>query len=191
MTRKNIFSVTLHVKQLSILLLIIGLYACNNASKQDANTKLTDSSALKDSKKNASAPPVLIFNPAHGKPGHDCAIAEGAPLNRSQKTEIKEVPTNANASIPTTVAVVSPTTLPAKAVSNQSAGLNPAHGEKNHRCDIAVGAPLNSKPSTTTKPVVLPQSESKTLEVKSSLKINPAHGISGHKCELAVGAPLT
>lgn len=27
-----------------------------------------------------------------------------------------------------------------------AAGMNPAHGQPNHRCDIAVGAPLNSKP---------------------------------------------
>jgi len=26
-------------------------------------------------------------------------------------------------------------------------GVNPAHGQPNHRCDIAVGAPLNSKPT--------------------------------------------
>lgn len=27
-----------------------------------------------------------------------------------------------------------------------AAGMNPAHGQPGHRCDIAVGAPLNSKP---------------------------------------------
>ena len=31
--------------------------------------------------------------------------------------------------------------------SNQNAsGMNPPHGQPGHRCDIAVGAPLNSKP---------------------------------------------
>jgi hypothetical protein len=29
-------------------------------------------------------------------------------------------------------------------------GMNPPHGEPNHRCDIAVGAPLNSKPAAPT-----------------------------------------
>jgi len=29
-------------------------------------------------------------------------------------------------------------------------GMNPPHGEPGHRCDIAVGAPLNSKPATVT-----------------------------------------
>jgi hypothetical protein len=27
---------------------------------------------------------------------------------------------------------------------------NPAHGQPSHRCDIPVGAPLNSPPATTT-----------------------------------------
>jgi len=31
-------------------------------------------------------------------------------------------------------------------------GMNPPHGQPNHRCDIAVGAPLNSKPTVTTVP---------------------------------------
>jgi hypothetical protein len=30
--------------------------------------------------------------------------------------------------------------------------LNPPHGQPHHRCDIAVGAPLNSSPTNTTKP---------------------------------------
>jgi hypothetical protein len=29
-------------------------------------------------------------------------------------------------------------------------GMNPPHGEPGHRCDIAVGAPLNSKPAAPT-----------------------------------------
>src|SRR5687767_6499994 len=32
-------------------------------------------------------------------------------------------------------------------VTANSAGLNPAHGEPGHRCDIAVGSPLNGKPA--------------------------------------------
>jgi len=32
-------------------------------------------------------------------------------------------------------------------VNSSSTALNPKHGEPGHRCDIAVGAPLNSKPT--------------------------------------------
>ena len=40
------------------------------------------------------------------------------------------------------------TGLPATATTS-TAGLNPAHGQPGHRCDLAVGAPLNgSKPVT-------------------------------------------
>lgn len=52
--------------------------------------------------------------------------------------------------------------------------LNPAHGAPGHRCDIAVGQPLDSKP--------VPQ---------NNANINPPHGQPGHRCDIAVGAPLT
>ncbi len=39
-----------------------------------------------------------------------------------------------------------PVTIVAPPTGAVAAGMNPAHGQPNHRCDIAVGAPLNSKP---------------------------------------------
>ncbi|MEL4309079.1 hypothetical protein [Joostella sp. CR20] len=56
-------------------------------------------------------------------------------------------------------------------------GLNPAHGQPGHRCDIAVGAPLNA-----------PLSNSSMLNTNTML--NPEHGQPGHRCDIAVGAPL-
>lgn len=61
---------------------------------------------------------------------------------------------------------------PEKSLENEVA-LNPAHGQPGHRCDIAVGQPLNSQP----KP-------------QNNAKVNPPHGQPGHRCDLAVGAPL-
>lgn len=61
--------------------------------------------------------------------------------------------------------------------SNSGNGLNPAHGQPGHRCDIAVGAPLTS-----------PSSNSSMLN--SDTMLNPAHGQPGHRCDIAVGAPL-
>jgi hypothetical protein len=84
--------------------------------------------------------------------------------------------------------------------------LNPAHGEPGHRCEIAVGAPLNSSPSPSPSPS--PSTPSPTVTAPpafnqqpamqpaspstsaSTGKVNPAHGQPGHDCSVAVGAPL-
>lgn len=67
---------------------------------------------------------------------------------------------------------------------------NPSHGQPGHRCDIPVGAPLNSKAKTR-------QVQKKTATgnpIKSSNtnsgKVNPPHGQPGHRCDVPVGASL-
>lgn len=67
-----------------------------------------------------------------------------------------------------------------------SRGLNPPHGAPGHRCDLVVGAPLNSKPATNTAQASMAQANNTAL--KNGL--NPAHGLPGHRCDIAVGAPL-
>ena len=45
--------------------------------------------------------------------------------------------------------------LPQTQATTVAPGMNPAHGQPGHRCDISVGAPLNSapaKPAITTTP---------------------------------------
>jgi hypothetical protein len=76
-------------------------------------------------------------------------------------------------------------------------GMNPPHGQPGHRCDISVGAPLNSKPAPAQPTTVstVPQQPAVTMkEVPTTTKtlpgMNPPHGEPGHKCEIAVGAPL-
>ena len=90
-------------------------------------------------------------------------------------------------------------------------GLNTAHGQAGHRCDIAVGAPLNSPikkaPISTGKPATITQrnnavntsanavpailkSNTTTTPVVTAPGMNPPHGQEGHKCDVAVGAPL-
>jgi hypothetical protein len=88
-------------------------------------------------------------------------------------------------------AVQAVTTQPA--ASPAAAGLNPAHGQPKHRCDIAVGAPLNSPPAgnpnqqpAANKPVVGVQAPA----AGNNAGLNPAHGQPGHDCAIAVGAPL-
>lgn len=89
-------------------------------------------------------------------------------------------------------------------------GMNPPHGQPNHRCDIAVGAPLNSpkgamppaptaSQTTTPAPVQQPAQQGKSTitpvdmasgTVATKPGMNPPHGQPGHLCEIAVGAPL-
>lgn len=62
-------------------------------------------------------------------------------------------------------------------VITTSQGLNPAHGQPGHQCDLPVGAPLTIAPE-------------KKLSAPAKPKTNPQHGMPGHRCDLAVGAPL-
>ena len=81
-------------------------------------------------------------------------------------------------------------------------GMNPPHGQPNHRCDIAVGAPLSSPKAATPPPAPTmqapaPQGQASVMPVdmKSGTTatapgMNPPHGQAGHSCSVAVGAPL-
>jgi len=101
---------------------------------------------------------------------------------------------------PTAPAPMQTVQAPNPANTKTAPGMNPPHGQPNHRCDIAVGAPLNSpkgqmpavqptqKPSTLEK--VTPQSAQPQPVVQTAPGMNPPHGQPGHKCEIAVGAPL-
>ena len=95
---------------------------------------------------------------------------------------------------PTPQQVKQAVTIPADQASKvvAGAGLNPAHGEPGHRCDIAVGAPLNSAPAAqpavqATPPV---QATPSAAPVATGAGLNPAHGQPGHDCSIPVGAPL-
>ena len=84
------------------------------------------------------------------------------------------------------------TTLsPAPAISVPNTvnnGLNPEHGKPGHRCDIPVGAPLNSKPVTTSQQIQ--PGAGTTKKTVTAPGMNPPHGEPGHRCDIAVGAPL-
>ena len=89
-------------------------------------------------------------------------------------------------------------------VLSETKGLNPAHGQPGHRCDIAVGAPLNSAPTqgqtATAQPTqtiqVNPNQKNivTTTTVAAPVKVakgmNPSHGQPGHRCDIPVGSPL-
>jgi hypothetical protein len=158
------------------------------------------------------------LNPEHGKPGHRCDIAVGAPLDSKPSATIQPSVTTTNT--PTingqkqapvvSAPVITPVKTPAGTTTAGGPGLNPEHGKPGHRCDIAVGAPLDSKPvSATTKPAetVTPSIVPTTPTIQPTLTptpapsispagntsgagLNPEHGKPGHRCDIAVGAPL-
>ncbi|MEO6488434.1 MAG: hypothetical protein ABIO04_00720 [Ferruginibacter sp.] len=85
--------------------------------------------------------------------------------------------------------------LPQDASTVTAAGMNPPHGQPNHRCDIAVGAPLNSPATKPASPVVstmatTPSVQKTTPKTVTPPGMNPPHGEPGHRCDIAVGAPL-
>ena len=94
------------------------------------------------------------------------------------------------------------------AAANQGVTLNPQHGEPGHRCDIAVGVPLNAPATTSTiqpnVPNAVPQvttatpntdtkkiTPNVTPATPATAALNPKHGEPGHRCDIAVGAPLS
>lgn len=106
------------------------------------------------------------------------------------------------------------TTTSSDATTNDSAPAevknNPPHGQPGHRCDIPVGAPLDSAPAQNTMPAqpanngtgqgflnngnntapAQPATRTQTTAPGMKGKPNPAHGQPGHRCDIQVGAPL-
>ncbi|MDZ4072618.1 MAG: hypothetical protein U1C70_12395 [Sediminibacterium sp.] len=78
--------------------------------------------------------------------------------------------------------------------------LNPAHGLPGHRCDIAVGAPLNSAPNANSAPAPVQMNTAPATQNAPMMQsapstggkvlINPPHGQPGHDCSVEVGKPL-
>lgn len=133
-----------HLFAIAATLFFIFLVSCdsNSDNKEPQVTPAASSVTANpfSTNNNDSLATGLTLNPEHGKPGHRCEIAVGAPLN---------TPVTNN----TIQQTIAPTILPADAQkvapnsNNATVALNPQHGQPGHRCDIAVGAPLNSKPT--------------------------------------------
>ena len=83
------------------------------------------------------------MNPAHGQSGHRCDIPVGAPLNSPVATTTQTTPQqNKPVPAPTVTTTTTPTVTTTAPTTPTAEGMNPPHGQENHRCDIAVGAPL-------------------------------------------------
>lgn len=88
-------------------------------------------------------------------------------------------------------------------------GMNPPHGQPGHRCDIAVGQPLNGQtaapaaqnitvngnntiqidPNAVSPGKIMIDNNGK--QVKTAPGMNPPHGQPGHRCDIPVGQPLS
>jgi len=199
------------MKRLLYILAIVGLASCNTKKPEPAQNYVVKQEDLASLNQRIKTPVVNptgtsgALNPAHGQPGHRCDIAVGAPLNSPAKTTAPTVQATTTAQ-PVTVApqpTATVNTIPVAQTATVNAKgekLNPAHGQPNHRCDIAVGAPLNSKStqavvSTPNPKVTVTQPTTTSTQVpllnEKGQRLNPAHGQPNHRCDIAVGAPLT
>lgn len=175
------------MKNFVYLSVIIIFCSCSNKQKESNHTIIQTPNGLEGLQKNVSSPAVqsaktnLIYNPPHGKPGHTCTLAVGAPL---QQTAVAQPQKSINNTSPVTISTPI-------AVNTSGKKLNPKHGETGHRCDIAVGAPLDSKPAAIAKTTNTTSTISSSGPIKVAKGMNPPHGQPNHRCDIAVGAPLS
>lgn len=77
-----------------------------------------------------------------------------------------------------------------------TADVNPAHGQPGHRCDLPVGAPLNSSAAQQTQTRQTNNGSNSSSSTVSPIRVdqtpdvNPPHGEPYHDCSIPVGAPL-
>src|SRR5688572_928630 len=137
-----------HLFRLTIYSSLIFLLSCNDQTdnKDQAATPSVlpaSTSSITPDQKDTSIS-GLTLNPQHGQPGHRCEIAVGAPLNAPAASNSAQSTVTPS---PVIVPSKTPQIVPNTSTNATTATLNPKHGEPGHRCDIAVGAPLNSKPN--------------------------------------------
>lgn len=140
--------------------------ACNSPSADDAAVAIEEPAALLPEVTEpqqelvtdsiaAPAPTVVTaapaaggrVNPPHGEPGHDCAVAVGAPLpdkNAPAGAQVQTAPQTSVNIPPSGPPATSVMTAPAQTGTTPPTGpgLNPPHGQPGHDCAIPVGAPL-------------------------------------------------
>jgi hypothetical protein len=175
-----------------VVLAGIAWFNANRKSKAESDTTQVSNPALPfgTPPANSAAPapannaagalaPAGRVNPPHGQPGHRCDLAVGAPLPDAGAVTSQPAPANTGISVAEAAQRLA-ATQPAT-----PKGINPAHGQPGHRCDIPVGAPLNSKPATPNNAAA-----ANLNNIVVSKGKNPPHGQPGHLCELPVGADL-
>ena len=132
----------------SLTILVPLLFSCNEKEKAATETSTAPTELTLEQKKqmlNQVTPATstqgsmqggVTLNPPHGQPGHRCDVQVGEPLNApaANSNPIQQSTIDVNNLIPTP----KPTSSP----SIGGGGINPAHGQPGHRCDVKVGDPL-------------------------------------------------
>lgn len=129
------------MKKFLYICCIIALSACNSNKQQPAQEFTPTPTGLQGIQAPAGSTTTSqtssnagALNPAHGQPGHSCAIPVGAPLS--------SVPAQANTTQQVVTTAPTAPQKPASSVNEKGQKLNPAHGLPGHSCEIEVGAPL-------------------------------------------------
>ncbi|MGQ0739394.1 MAG: hypothetical protein ACT4OJ_10065 [Bacteroidota bacterium] len=193
-----------YTKGIAVVLSASLFFSCGNSAGETTDTGPVPSSSVQNTAGNSGlsadttklpgiTTPVSInavpnttarLNPAHGQPGHRCDIAVGAPLDgKPASTEVSNAPpaiTQPATPITINQNPTGVTAVPVTPAATTAPGMNPPHGQPGHRCDIAVGAPLDSKPgnppaTVTPTPIVTPvTSRSSPADASSTAPlINP------------------
>lgn len=122
----------------------------NSSAPLNTSTSLNSTAPVNTSSSAVAATKSSVrLNPAHGQPGHDCAIAVGAPLKGSVAKVAAPAPAPVQATAPNFSVASVPAAAPVQATAPNfgvpNVKVNPAHGQPGHDCAVAVGAPLPVK----------------------------------------------
>lgn len=137
------------------------------------------------------------------------AVSTDSLVPSEATAEVQPVATGTSGTVLSQPSTTTTTTTAVKPVATAK-GMNPPHGQPGHRCEIAVGAPLNSAPkktaanpgatvtqATSVTPEMLKQAQGGTTPIQAPATpvvtapgMNPPHGQEGHVCSVAVGEPL-
>lgn len=180
------------------LLAMAGLVSCGGNNDKEVVDKSiipagTDTTPGQTAVANPAAPGQQVTIPGTTAPANTVipgVVPANAPVTISQPQTVTMNPQNTMVSAPQVVQTA--------ATAATAPGMNPPHGQPGHRCDISVGAPLNSKPAPPATPATVtttpaqPQVTMKEVPTttKTAPGMNPPHGEPGHRCDIAVGAPL-
>ncbi|HLG36365.1 MAG TPA: hypothetical protein VI757_15920 [Bacteroidia bacterium] len=170
----------------ALILAVFALAACTDSTE----SQITEPAATENTGMQAAAPLVTDTPPPSPPPSNSGTLNAPPSLNAA------------------------PVVPPAQ-TNTTAAGANPPHGQPGHRCDIAVGAPLNSPPAAPPSPAPAPTAPTSGMPTPSfsptpmvpvtapppapsappapvvtAPGMNPPHGQPGHDCAIAVGAPL-
>jgi len=110
-----------------------------------------------------------------------CKNTEEASAPTEQKTETTAAETPATNDVSNITTTPAPAATQTATPAGQPPKLNPPHGQPFHKCEIAVGAPLDgSAPAQGTTPATVEQNEPKSFfkTVQSEQQANPAPAVA-------------